>query len=55
MKPSTLVDLSNGIKFHIYTYWSTNDTWSHHLSRRVNNHHIGVENLVLSGHANIGS
>jgi len=55
MKPSILVDFNNGIKFRSCTYWSTNDTWSHHFSCRVNNHHIDKKDLVLSGHVEIGS
>ncbi len=31
MKPFILVDFNNGVKFHNYTYWSTNDIHSHHL------------------------
>jgi len=55
MKPSILADLSNGTKFCIYTYWSTNDIRSHYLSQHVSNHHIDNKKLVLSGHVKIGS
>jgi hypothetical protein len=53
MAPFVLVDFYNGVKFHNYTYWLTNDTWNHHLLRRVNNHHIDNKNVVLSGHVEI--
>jgi len=54
MKPSIFTNLNNGTRFCNYTYWSTNDTWNHHLSYWVNNHHIGNENLVVLGHVKIG-
>jgi hypothetical protein len=53
MKPSILVDLNNGIKFHSYTCWSTNDIWNHCLPRQISNHHIHNEDLVLLGHLEI--
>jgi hypothetical protein len=31
MKPSIFADFSNGIRFHVCTRWSTNDTCSHRL------------------------
>jgi uncharacterized Zn-finger protein len=55
MKSFTLVDFNNGTKFCNCTYLSINDTQSHHLSRQVNNHHIGNENMVLLGDVKIGS
>jgi hypothetical protein len=55
MKPYIFVDLNNGVKFHSCTYWSTNDTRSHHLPHQVNNHHINNENMVLSNHVKINS
>jgi len=55
MKPSILVDFSNGNKFHSCTYWSTNDIRSHHLLCQVNNHHIYNKNLVLLGYVKISS
>jgi hypothetical protein len=55
MKPSILVDISNGIKFCNCTYWSTNDTQSHRFWHRINNHHINNEDLVLLGHVEIDS
>jgi len=53
MKSSILVDLSNGAKFHSYTYWLSNNPWSHQLLCWVSNHHIDNEDLVLSGHVKI--
>jgi hypothetical protein len=53
MKPSILADLTHGTKFRNYTYWSTNDIRSDCLLHWVNNHHIGNEDLVLSGHVKI--
>jgi len=53
MKPFILTNLNNGAKFHNYTCWSINDTWSHHLLLQVNNHHINNKDLVLSGHVKI--
>jgi hypothetical protein len=47
IKPFILVALNNDARFRIYTYWSNNDTQSHRLTCRVNNHHIGNENMVL--------
>ncbi len=41
MKPSILADINNGVKFHNYTYWLTNDTWSPYFLCQVSNHHIG--------------
>jgi hypothetical protein len=55
LKPFIFAGFSNGIRFHSYTCWLTNDTRNHHLSCWVNNHHIDNENLVLSGHVKIGS
>ncbi len=55
MKPSILVDPSNGAKFHNYTYLSTNDTQSHYLLRQVSNRHIDNKDLVFMGHVEIGS
>jgi len=54
MKPFILADLNNGTKFHNCNCWSTNDTRSH-LSHWVSNHHIGNEDLVLSGHVKVSS
>jgi hypothetical protein len=53
--PFILANLSNGVKFGSCTYWSTNDIWSHHFPRRVNNHHIGNEDLILSSLVQISS
>ncbi len=53
MKPFILVDLNNGVKFCSCTYWLINDTQSHCFSCWFNNHHIGNEDLVLSGHVEI--
>jgi hypothetical protein len=55
MKCFIFVDLNNGVKFRNYTCWSINDTQSHCLLHRVNNHHINNENLVLSGHVETDS
>jgi hypothetical protein len=47
LKPFIFTVINNGIKFHNCTCWSANDTQSHRLSRRVNNHHIANKNLVF--------
>ncbi len=53
MKPTILVDFSNGIKFHSYTCWLTDDIQNHYLLHWINNYHIGNKNLVFSGHVKI--
>jgi hypothetical protein len=53
MKLSIFEDLNNDIKFHSYTYWSTNDIRSHHLSCQVSNHHINNKDLVFTNHVEI--
>ncbi len=55
MKPFILMDLSNGVKFYNCTCWLINDTRSHYLLCRINNHHIDNEDLVLSSHVEISS
>jgi hypothetical protein len=55
MKLSIYTDPNNGVKFHSYTYWLTNDTRSHRLLRWVNNHHIYNKDLILLGHVKISS
>jgi hypothetical protein len=55
LKPSILVALSNGAKFHNCTYWLIIDTQSHRLPRQINNHHIKNENLIFLNHVEIGS
>jgi hypothetical protein len=37
MKPSIFADLYNGVKFHNYTCWLTNDILNHHLLCQINN------------------
>ncbi len=54
MKPSTLVNFSNSVKFRNYTCWSTNDTRNHRLLCPINNHHINNKNLILTSHVKIG-
>jgi hypothetical protein len=55
IKPSILVDLSNGIKFRNYICWSTNDTQIHYFLCRINNHHNGNKYLVRTNHVEIDS
>jgi len=55
MKPSILVDFTNGVKFCSYTYWLINDIWSYRFSHQVSNQHISNKDLVLSSHVKIGS
>jgi hypothetical protein len=53
MKRFILVDLSNGLKFHSYTCWLTNDTHNHRLLCWVHNYHIDNKNLILTSHVEI--
>jgi hypothetical protein len=53
MKPSIFMDFNNGVKFHNYTGWSTNDTHNHHLPHRITNHHINNKDLVLMNHVEL--
>jgi hypothetical protein len=55
LKPSIFVDFNNDTKFCNCTCWSSNDIRSHYPPCWVNNHHIGNENLVFSGHVKIDS
>jgi hypothetical protein len=55
MKPSILVDLSNGTKIRNYTCWLINDTQNHCLLRQVSNHHINNEDLFLLSYVKIDS
>jgi hypothetical protein len=55
VEPFIFVNFNNGIKFHNYTCWSTNDIQSHHLLCQVNNHHISNKDLVFLGHLEIDS
>ncbi len=54
MKPFILANLSNGANFRSCTCWLTNEIRNHCILCWVNNHHIGNEDLVLSGHVQIG-
>ncbi len=53
MKSSIFADIRNDVKFCHYTYYSTNDIWSHYLSHQVNKHRIGNKDLVLTDHVEI--
>ncbi len=55
MEPFVIVDLSNNAKFHSCIYWWSNDTQKPPFPHRVSNHHIGNEDLVLSGPVKIDS
>jgi hypothetical protein len=55
MKPSILVDLSNGVKFHSSICLLINDTQSHRFSYQVHNHHINNENQIILVHVKINS
>jgi hypothetical protein len=52
---SIFADLSNGIKFRNYTYYSINDIQNHHFSHWINNHQIGHKEVVLSSYVKISS
>ncbi len=53
MKLVILMNLNNGVKFHNCTFWSINDTRSHHLLCWVSNHHIDNKDLVPTSHVKI--
>ncbi len=53
IKSFILADLNDDVKFRNYTYWSTNDTRTHHLSCQVSNRHSSNKNLIFMSHVKI--
>jgi len=53
IKSFILADLNDDVKFRNYTYWSTNDTRTHHLSCQVSNRHNSNKNLIFMSHVKI--